>query len=95
MIFWISESFNLYLLVKNSFNFKLGFFTYFEYISGGIIRKNIYFQITMVPGDTSNPQNYWWQKAIAAEIAFQVKISSGKNSLPSLFSLKYNNQKKL
>ena len=41
MILWISESFSLYLLVKNSFNFKLGFFTYFEYISGGIIRKNI------------------------------------------------------
>ena len=42
-----SKSFSLYLLVKiyflvkNSFNFKLGFFTYFEYISGGIIRKNI------------------------------------------------------
>ena len=41
MILWISESFSLCLLVKNSFNFKLGFFTYFEYISGGIIRKNI------------------------------------------------------
>ena len=39
MILWISESFNLYLLVKNSFKFKLSFFTYFEYISGGIIRK--------------------------------------------------------
>ena len=44
MILWISESFSLYLLVKNSFNFKLGFFTYFEYISGGIIRKNILHQ---------------------------------------------------
>ena len=41
MSLWISESFSPYLLVKNSFNFKLGFFTYFEYISGGIIRKNI------------------------------------------------------
>ena len=41
MTLWISESFSLYLLVKNSFNFKLGFFTYFEYISGSIIRKNI------------------------------------------------------
>ena len=40
-ILWISEAFSLYLLVKNSFNFKLCFFTYFEYISGGIIRKNI------------------------------------------------------
>ena len=29
MILWISESFSLYLLVKNSFNFKLGFFIYF------------------------------------------------------------------
>ena len=41
MILWISESFSLYLLVKNSFNFNLGFFTYFEYISRDIIRKNI------------------------------------------------------
>ena len=40
-ILWISQAFSLYLLVKNSFNFKLCFFTYFEYISGGIIRKNI------------------------------------------------------
>ena len=42
-----------------------------------------------------SPQNYWQQKAIAAEIAFQVKIIGGKNLLPSLFSLKYNNKKKL
>ena len=48
MILWISESFSLYLLVKNNFNFKLVFFTYFEYISGGIIRKNIF---TIVPED--------------------------------------------
>ena len=41
MILWISESFSLYLLVKNSLNFKLGFFTYFEYISGCIIRRDI------------------------------------------------------
>ena len=41
LILSISESFSFYLLVKNSFNFKLGFFSYFEYISGGIIRKNI------------------------------------------------------
>ena len=38
MILWISESFSLHLLVKNSFkfNFKIGFFTYltyFKYIS--------------------------------------------------------------
>ena len=38
MILWISENFSLYILVKNSFNFKLGFSLY---ISGGIIRKNI------------------------------------------------------
>ena len=36
----------------------------------------------------ASPQNYWWQKAIAAEMAFQVKIIGGKNLLPSLFSLK-------
>ena len=29
LILWISESFSLYLLVKNSLNFKIGFFTYF------------------------------------------------------------------
>ena len=45
------ESFSLYLLVKNSFNFKLGFFTCFEYISAGIIRKTFCIQITIVPGD--------------------------------------------
>ena len=39
--FWISESFSLYLLVENRFILKLGFFTYFDHISGGIIRKNI------------------------------------------------------
>ena len=42
-----------------------------------------------------NPRNYWQQKAIAAEIAFQVKIIGGKNLLPCLFSLKYNNKEKL
>ena len=42
----------------------------------------------------NSPQNYWRQKTIAAEIAFQVKIISGKNLQPSLFSLKYNNKKK-
>ena len=41
MILWISESSSLNLLVKNTFNLKLGFFTYFEYISGVIIRKDI------------------------------------------------------
>ena len=41
MILWISERFSLYLLVKNSFIFKLGFSTCFEYISAGIIRKTI------------------------------------------------------
>ena len=56
MILWISESFSLYLLVKNSFNFKLGFFTYFEYISGGIIRKNILHQ------DYHSARWYWCKK---------------------------------
>ena len=37
--FWMFHS--LYLLVKNSFDSKLCFFTYFEYISGSIIRKII------------------------------------------------------
>ena len=56
MILWISESFSLYLLVKNSFNFKLGFFTYFEYISGGIIRKNI------LRSDYHSAKWYWCKK---------------------------------
>ena len=56
MILWISESFSLYLLVKNSFNFKLGFFTYFEYISGGIIRKNI------LHSDYHSAKWYWCKK---------------------------------
>ena len=51
MIFWISESFSLYLLVKNSFNFKVGFFTYFEYISGVSSEKTFYVQILIVTGD--------------------------------------------
>ena len=41
MILWISESFSLYLLVKNSLTLNYFFFTYFKYISGGITRKNI------------------------------------------------------
>ena len=56
MIFWISESFSLYLLVKNSFNFKLSFFTYFEYISGVIIRKNI------LRSDYHSVRWYWCKK---------------------------------
>ena len=56
MILWISESFSLYLLVKNSFIFKLGFFTYFEYISGGIIRKNI------LHSDYHSARWYWCKK---------------------------------
>ena len=43
----------------------------------------------------NSPQNYQQQKAITAEIAFQVKIIRGKNLSPSLFSLKYNNKIKL
>ena len=39
------------------FQFKLGFFTFFEYISGSIIRKNIFFFIAVVFNlwDTSFP----------------------------------------
>ena len=56
MILWISESLSLYLLVKNSFNFKLGFFTYFEYISGGTIRKDI------LHSDYHSASWYWCKK---------------------------------
>ena len=56
MILWIFESFSLYLLVKNSFNFKLGFFTYFEYISEVIIRKNI------LCSDYHSARRYWCKK---------------------------------
>ena len=56
MILWISESFSLYLSDKNSFNFKLVFFTYCEYISGGIIRKNI------LPSDYLSAWWYWCKK---------------------------------
>ena len=49
----------------------------------------------IVEGGCFSPENYWQQKVIAAEIAFQVKIISCKNLLPSLVSLKYNNKKKL
>ena len=45
MISWISESFSPYLLIKSSFNFKLVFFTSFEYNLGGIIRKNIFTKV--------------------------------------------------
>ena len=51
MILWISESFSPYFLVKNSFNFKVGFFTYFEYISGVSSEKTFYVQIFIVTGD--------------------------------------------
>ena len=40
-------------------------------------------------------RTFWRQKAVAVEIAFQVKIIGAKNLPPSLFSLKYNNKKKL
>ena len=42
-----------------------------------------------------SPQNYRQQEAIATKIAFQVKIIGSKNLPQSLFSLKYNNKKKL
>ena len=51
MIFWISESFSLYLLIKNTLNFKLGFFTYFEYISWVSSEKTFSVQITIMPDD--------------------------------------------
>ena len=56
VILWISGSFSLYLLIKNSFNFKLGFFTYFEYILGSIIRKN------MLRSDDHSARWYWCKK---------------------------------
>ena len=55
-ILWISESLSLYLLVKNSFNFKLGVFTYFKYISVGIIRKDI------LSSDYRSARWYWCKK---------------------------------
>ena len=51
LILSISESFSFYLLVKNSFDFKLGFFSYFEYISGVSSGKTFSIQITIVPGN--------------------------------------------
>ena len=56
MIVSIFESFGLYLLVKNNFNFKLGFFTYFDYCSGGTIRKNI------LHSDYHSARLYWCKK---------------------------------
>ena len=49
-------SFSLYHLGKNSFNFELGFFTHFKYISGGIIRKNI------LHSDYHSARWYWCKK---------------------------------
>ena len=56
MILWISESFSLCLLVENRFIFKLGFFTYFDHISGGIIRKKI------LHSDYHSTRWYWCKK---------------------------------
>ena len=53
---WNSMIKCLYLLAENSFNFKPGFFTYFEYISGGIIRKNI------LRSDYHSAKWYWCKK---------------------------------
>ena len=53
---WFCQIFSLYLLVKNNFNFKLGFFTYFEDTSGGIIRKNI------LCSDYHSARWYWCKK---------------------------------
>ena len=70
MILWFSESFSLYLLVNNSFNFKLGFFTYFEYISGVIVRKNILFS------DYHSARWYWCKKDQKNLLQTSHKISS-------------------
>ena len=56
MLLWISEIFSLYLLVKNSFNFKLVFFRYFKYISRSTIRKNI------LHSDYQRARWYWCKK---------------------------------
>ena len=53
----MSESFSLYLLVKNSFNFKLGFFSLILNIFQEVLsEKKNYVQITTVPGDIPR---YW------------------------------------
>ena len=58
MILGISESFtfSLNLLIENSFIFKQDFFTYFEYFSGGIIRKDI------LHSDYHSARWYWCKK---------------------------------
>ena len=56
MLLWISEIFSLYLLVKNSFNFKVVFFRYFKYISRSTIRKNI------LHSDYQSARWYWCKK---------------------------------
>ena len=43
----------------------------------------------------SSPQNYWWQKATAAEIAFQVKIISGKKYAAQSFFFEVQYEKTL
>ena len=59
------------------------------------IYGNFFMVQSCIKNSWHSPQNYWRQKAIAAKIVFQVKIISGKNLSPSLFSLKYNNKKTL
>ena len=55
-VFYDFLNFCLYLLVKNSFNFKLGFFNYFEYISGVSSEKNI------LHTDYHSARWYWCKK---------------------------------
>ena len=43
-------------MVKNSCNFKICFFTYFEYISGVPPEKAFYVQVIIVPGDIDPKQ---------------------------------------
>ena len=53
---WFCEFLKVSASIKNSFNFKVGFFTYFEYISGAIIRKYI------LRSDYDSARWYWCKK---------------------------------
>ena len=53
---WFCEFLKVSASIKNSFNFKVGFFTYLEYISGAIIRKYI------LRSDYDSARWYWCKK---------------------------------
>ena len=53
---WFCEFLKVSASIKNSFNFEVGFFTYFEYISGAIIRKYI------LRSDYDSARWYWCKK---------------------------------